>query len=127
MTDMNLPRSTVSREFEWNEILADYREACATLRYAVSHAAATGEDVDALAADDHANAARALIETPARHIAHVGQKLRAVHNLTDINQLYPNLEAILLTDLLGLIGIDDESQPVLPASVQQPERRQRAA
>ena len=80
----------------------------------VARAAATGEDIDQAAADAHAFAAVTLIAIPATHVVQIGQKIRAADNLVNLGQLYPDLAEILLSDVLGLIGIANGDEKLLP-------------
>lgn len=114
MTDSTLPNPVPASDAAWADALGAYREAASRFHAEVARAAATGEDIDQAAADAHAFAAVALIGTPATHVVQIGQKIRAADNLVNLGQLYPNLAEILLTDVLGLIGIADGDGRLLP-------------
>ena len=93
---------------------ADMREAFLALTPPLVHLAVC--EPWFLAKSQHP--ARALIETPAAHVVHIGQKIRAADNLVNLAQLYPRLPDILLRDLFGLIGIDAADQRLLPFPLQ---------
>lgn len=114
MTESNLTTPEVSRESAWSAVLGDYRDACTELHYAELRAGQDGQDVDPDAADDHARMACSLIDTPATHLAHLGQKIRAADNLLNLSGQYPALPAILLADICRLMGIEDGDTPPLP-------------
>jgi len=114
MTDSTLPNPVPASDAAWASVLGDYRAAASRLHAEVARAAASGEDIDQAATDAHAFAAVALIGTPATRAIQIGQKIRAADNLVNLGQLYPNLAEILLTDVLGLIGIEDSDERLLP-------------
>jgi hypothetical protein len=114
MTDNTLPNPVAASDAAWASALGDYRAAASRFHAEVARAAATGEDIDQAAADAHAFAAVALIGTPATHVVQIGQKIRAADNLVNFGQLYPNLAEILLSDVLGLIGIANGDERLLP-------------
>lgn len=114
MTDSTLSNPVPASDAAWADALGEYRAAALRFHAEVARAAATGEDIDQAAADAHAFAAVALIGTPATHVVQIGQKIRAADNLVNLGQLFPNLAEILLTDVLGLIGIDDSEGRLLP-------------
>jgi hypothetical protein len=118
MTDTTLANPAPASDSAWSQMLAEYREACTVLHAEVASARHSGNDINQTAAEAHAWAARALIETPATHIVHIGQKIRAADNLVNLAQLYPRLPDILLRDLFGLIGIDAVDQRLLPFPLQ---------
>lgn len=117
MTDTTLQNPPGPRDADWQAVIASYRDASDTLRDEVARAAHNGEDIDQLAADVHAWAARALIETPATRLVHIGQKIRAADNLLNLDQLYPGLSRKLLRDVFGLMGLDSGDQNALPSPV----------
>jgi len=114
MTDNTLPNPVAASDAAWASALGDYRAAASRFHAEVARAAVTGEDIDQAAADAHAFAAVALIGTPATHVVQIGQKIRAADNLVNLGQLYPNLAEILLSDVLGLIGIANGDERLLP-------------
>lgn len=118
MTDTTLANPAPASDSAWGEVLAEYRDACTAFHAEVGRAQHSGRDIDPSIADAHAWAARALIETPATHIVHIGQKIRAADNLVNLAALYPRLPDILLRDLFGLIGIEAGDQRLLPYPVQ---------
>jgi hypothetical protein len=114
MTDDTLSNPFSASDAAWAKALGDYRGATFRFHTEVARAAATGEDIDQTAADAHAFAAVALIGIPATRVVQIGQKIRAADNLVNLGQLYPNLAEILLSDVLGLIGIADGEERLLP-------------
>lgn len=118
MTDNTLANPAPTSDSAWASVLAEYREACTSLEAEVARARNAGDDISEDAAASHAWAARALIETPATHLVHIGQKIRAADNLVNLAALYPGLPDILLNDLFGLLGIDSGDQRLLPYPVQ---------
>jgi hypothetical protein len=54
----------------------------------------------------HDAAARALIYTPASHVVHIAQKLRAIDNLFAVSLTHPGLIEILTLDLVRLVGLE---------------------
>lgn len=117
MTDTTVPIPAPSSDGAWPSVLADYREACATLQREVNRAREQGADISPDVAASHGWAARALIETPATYAIQIGQKIRAADNLVNLSQLYPGLAAILLRDIFGLLGIESGDCRVLPPSL----------
>jgi hypothetical protein len=111
MTTDPIPESTQAVATDWQKLYVNYQAASAAI------VDATGDIADELL-ERHEQAARALIAFPATALTHVGQKIRAVQNLVHIDQLYPGLTNILLSDIFRLLGIDQPDEPPLPPSLQ---------
>lgn len=117
MTDETVARHGERGNTEWTEAEARYRTASEALEEATNQASGGTGDVNDAAVMAHAAAARALIETPATHLAHIAVKIRAADNLLDLTASYPELPKILLDDIFGLLGLYDPDGAALPPSI----------
>lgn len=117
MTDETVARHGERGNTEWMEAEARYRTASEALEEATSQASGGSGDVNDTAVMAHAAAARALIETPATHLAHIAVKIRAADNLLGLTASYPELPKILLDDIFGLLGLYDPDGAALPPSI----------
>jgi hypothetical protein len=118
MTDTILPGYPSVRESDWSKALAEYKDACNAMRGAAIAIEASGKDMPEATVRKHDAAARALIYTPASHVVHIAQKLRAIDNLFAVSLTHPGLIEILTLDLVRLVGLEGCDEPVLPPALQ---------
>jgi hypothetical protein len=58
-----------------------------------------------------------LIFTPATHVLHVAQKVRAIDNLTGLSANWPGVADILTQDLMQIVGVSDGEKSILPKAI----------
>jgi hypothetical protein len=107
-----LPSDPVAKD--WPALYAQYVRCNERLVSEIRRNREEGTDIDLTAMTEHDATGRALIRCPIEHQIQVGQKMRAVQNLTNIDQLFPNLSHIIVQDIFGLLGIHDPDTSLLP-------------
>ena len=55
-----------------------------------------------------------MLVAPTTHFIQVGQKMRVVQNLANIDQIFPNLSHIIVQDIFKLLGIENADTALLP-------------
>lgn len=117
MAKTHLDGYPLPRESEWAKALENYRKACAEVQRAIAQSSEDGGDIPLDPVDAHESAARTLIFTPATHVLHVAQKVRAIDNLTGLSANWPGVADILTQDLMQIVGVSDGEKSILPKAI----------
>jgi len=99
---------------DWQRLYRQYEKCNRAIVAEMAASRTTRIDIDPELLAKHHAAARVLIECPTTHFIQVGQKMRVVQNLANIDQIFPNLSLIIVQDIFALLGIENADTALLP-------------
>ena len=99
---------------DWQRLYRQYEKWNQAILSEMAASRATRDDLNPELLAKHHAAAHVLIECPTTHFIQVGQKMRVVQNLANIDQIFPNLSHIIVQDIFKLLGIENADTALLP-------------